>query len=320
MARRPVELQNLLAIVSRQGRWGPRSGLYDLEQLVSEFEGLREAKDWIIRQQGERLVVKAVTCMEVFLRSTLAEMIDHGEEFQERAAQLGKDLKFDFQLIRALQGRSVSLGLILSHSVSLNNVEAVISALTVMVGDSLKERLSSIRDRWEVEVKGNADEPIIENLDVVLRDVGDVFNIRHIIVHELPHDSPVKVDKIERQIQSCSTFVRAVDAVVQELMFPGSPLTQADMNVFAAQSFQSANKELESMLAQLRRTIGEEAAQELETANEAWVTFRDAQANFCAAQYKGGSIAPMIRAAELERVTRERITYFRKVIDEYEML
>ena len=74
------------------------------------------------------------------------------------------------------------------------------------------------------------------------------------------------------------------------------------------------------MLVQLRQMIGEEAAQEFETANEAWATYRDAQAAFSAAQYKGGSIAPTIHGAELERVTRERIIGLRRVIDEYEML
>jgi uncharacterized protein YecT (DUF1311 family) len=84
--------------------------------------------------------------------------------------------------------------------------------------------------------------------------------------------------------------------------------TQADMNDCAMRDYRSADAELNARYkaarAELQR-IGSGAAA-LRDAQRAWVTFRDKACEAEGAQYRGGSIEPMIVAGCLARLTRQR--------------
>jgi hypothetical protein len=55
-------------------------------------------------------IIKAVTLLEVFTRRNIAELIDHGSEYTNRAVELSKHFKMNFGLVRDVQGRVITLG------------------------------------------------------------------------------------------------------------------------------------------------------------------------------------------------------------------
>lgn len=52
----------------------------------------------------------------------VAELVDSGAPFAARARGLVKDLKFDFDLVQALMGKTVTFGELVSHTISVNTV------------------------------------------------------------------------------------------------------------------------------------------------------------------------------------------------------
>ncbi len=83
--------------------------------------------------------------------------------------------------------------------------------------------------------------------------------------------------------------------------------TQMEASRCAAAGAAAADAELNAVWAKAFGAVkGGSAAEPLRAAQRAWIAYRDLACAAEADQYQGGSIAPMIRAACLERLTRAR--------------
>ncbi len=87
----------------------------------------------------------------------------------------------------------------------------------------------------------------------------------------------------------------------------GDLVTQQDMNQCAAENYAISDKALNQVYQQIRQGLDEPAKVQLTTAEERWLTFRDAQCSFESARFEGGSIAPLIQASCMEQITDNRI-------------
>lgn len=99
----------------------------------------------------------------------------------------------------------------------------------------------------------------------------------------------------------------------REDAMPDGYWTQAAMTERAAASLRTANAQLEETLVELEHFVGSDALREVQST---WERFRDEQAAFAGGQYEGGSIAPMIRAAEAEAITQQRLAWARAELEE----
>jgi uncharacterized protein YecT (DUF1311 family) len=84
-------------------------------------------------------------------------------------------------------------------------------------------------------------------------------------------------------------------------------MTQAEMNVVAAQAYRRAERKLEVIIEQMKTFFSPEECAHFDKANQAWRTYQQIHADFAASQYEGGSIQPLIHASALETVTIARI-------------
>src|SRR5260370_23201662 len=109
--------------------------------LITRLEHLR--RSWIEHrtdaQTSDFVPIRIVTLIEVFTRAWLAELIDHGSPFVENAASLAKtlSLKFDFAVSMAIQGRTISLGDLVAHSVSTNRIDDIAYNFSTFMGPDL---------------------------------------------------------------------------------------------------------------------------------------------------------------------------------------
>ena len=82
--------------------------------------------------------------------------------------------------------------------------------------------------------------------------------------------------------------------------------TQAEMNICAGKEYKAADATLNRVYQQLVAMLEPEEKSQLKEAQTAWIKYRDANCEFVADQYKGGSIRPMIYGLCLADVTRNR--------------
>lgn len=85
-------------------------------------------------------------------------------------------------------------------------------------------------------------------------------------------------------------------------------MTQNDMNICAAQSYQAADKVLNTNYKRLMTKLKDNAParDKLRTAQRAWLTFRDTQCDFEGYGVEGGSMQPLIVASCKAQLTKQR--------------
>ena len=107
MSRTRNIIQEIAAVRARRGRgpsWAELSSR--LQQLERAFHTLERGNDELNRY----FPVALIACMEGFFRMALKELIDVGEPFLSRAEALALGTKIDFAIIRAVHGKSITVG------------------------------------------------------------------------------------------------------------------------------------------------------------------------------------------------------------------
>ena len=140
-------------------------------------------------------LIRAVTILEVSTRQEMARLIDHRKDFTERAVELSKNFKMDFATVREIQGRAITLGDIVSHSVPVNAFGQVLDYFETLLGKPLRPLLVSAVDRFRTEIEKEPAEPIIPDFDSIRGRLARLFEIRHILCHELPEKAVYQIGK-----------------------------------------------------------------------------------------------------------------------------
>jgi hypothetical protein len=84
-------------------------------------------------------------------------------------------------------------------------------------------------------------------------------------------------------------------------------LTQAEMNIAAADAYRKAESKLHSVTAQIREFLSPERCAQFDQSNDDWRVYQQSHAAFLASCYDGGTIQPLIHASALEAVTIARL-------------
>lgn len=94
--------------------------------------------------------------------------------------------------------------------------------------------------------------------------------------------------------------------------------TQTDMNICWGKEYKAADAQLNAAYREFAAKLSPEETAQLKTAQLAWIKFRDANCEFVANQYKGGTIRPMIAAMCLADVTSARTSELKAQMKERE--
>ena len=90
--------------------------------------------------------------------------------------------------------------------------------------------------------------------------------------------------------------------------------SQAEMNICWGKEYKAADATLNQVYRQLFAKLDDEQKAQLKNAQTAWLKYRDANCEFVADQYKGGSMRPMIAAICLADITSNRSTELKNQI------
>lgn len=86
-----------------------------------------------------------------------------------------------------------------------------------------------------------------------------------------------------------------------------NPQDQQELNQCSAQSYEAADRELQTLYDQMEAQTSEPGRSQLATAEQEWLEFRAAQCRLEAKPNEGGSLYPTVFYRCMERMTRDRI-------------
>jgi hypothetical protein len=156
----------------------------------------------------------------VFTRAWVAELIDAGDDYPDRAATLVKDggLKIDFAIAQALVGKRITFCELVSHNIQVNSLGDATAALGKLINQDIFQLIEGVVNRYEVEVIGGSPTPIVSDVRAMRATLVRLFEVRHILVHEFPDNPPYRVGEIASFIATANKFIAAVDQALNTLL------------------------------------------------------------------------------------------------------
>lgn len=271
--------------------------------------------------------VAAVALMEACSRMAVRVLIDLGGEFLENAAALERDLRIDFRVLGALHTRSITLGEFVAHLLPVSSREDINRHLSKVLGEDFIARVLQARGRpGTADASPESSPLIIEDPAAVLESVDESFRLRHVYCHEVARGEFDR-QQIEKCYMAVRTFLSAIERVVQEIVDPEAPQTQAEATAQAGKRASEADSAMKGELEAGIRLLEEDekmrtprSIQIMTTflsAQEAWQRYCELAAECEANTAWGGTMAPMLyfdARSELAKERAERLRMLNRIL------
>lgn len=292
----------------------PRLGMELVAQIQTLGETAKAVADAALLYT-DFVPIRLVTTIEVFLRGVIAELVNSHETYFERGEKIAKGAKIDLAFAFHVNRRELTIGDFVAHAVSLNSVESVISVMDTLLGN-FASKLKASHPRWTEELGDWPLTPIIVDYETMMTSLARLYEVRHILTHELPAKSVFDSADIPSLVDAAKAFVDATDWVVVEAVHGSLPRTQLVMNLMASDDHRKEEEALVRAISEVKALNGvnQEA---LSSVQEAWERFADLQVSFVASQVEGGSMYPMIWAGERAASLRERVSQLNRLKREW---
>ena len=293
-------------ILEIKERGGKAMGLIslNLDPLLSEWRRISSNPD----SKPDFYIIRAVTILEVFTRRRIGHLVDHDERFAGRAAALMKDYRIDFDTLKSIHGRVLTLGDIVANSVPVNSYGQIIAHFERLLDKKLPQLLAKAVDRWRTEVMKQSPEPIIPDYGGMAKTIGRLFEVRHILCHELPTKPVYTRDEVGQFLAESKHFVKAFENVLSFELYGDTGLNQRELRTREASRLREKERELDSFVAAIPdnvRLVDGELDMLLDSQKK-WLSFRNAQCDFVTLRYKGGTIWSLLWSAQARALTEER--------------
>ena len=281
-------------------------------ELIGQIDALQA--DAIARHAPVHLQfvpIRLVTILEVFLREVIAELVDGDEVIFERAEKLVRGTKIDLAFAAYVDGHELTIGDFVAHAVSLNGTAGIMSVMDTLI-EGFARRLRVVHSRWSEDAERYPLPPIVADLDATMAALTRLFEVRHVLTHEIPSENVLDPSELAGFFDAAQTFVEATDWLVVEVLRGTVPRTQIAMNMHAGNDLRGEEERLETIVSQVAalQGIDGEALREMQTV---WTEFADRHAGLVASQVEGGSMYPLLWAGEKAALVRERITQLERI-------
>lgn len=288
----------------------PRLGM----ELVAQIQALGATAEAIAAVEPvyiDFIPIRLVTTIEVFLRGVIAELVDTHETYFERGEKLVKGAKIDLAFAFHVNRRALSTGDFVAHAVSLNSIESVMKIMDTLLG-GFESKLKASYPRWTEEAATWPLAPIVADYDKMIAAMARLYEIRHILTHELPGKNVLSSAEVPNLVDAAKVFVDATDWVVVEALHGSVPRTQLAMIIDANNDLHQEETALTRAIDDILELDGVDN-QALSEMQGAWEHFARLQASFVASQVEGGTMYPMMLASEKAALLRERISQLGRI-------
>lgn len=315
MARRAT-VKDLLEIKARE-KYRTRSNIF-----YSRLPALRKALE--AAEDNDELLryfpIGVIAAVESYFRAAYAEMIDAGEPFASRIEPLIRELKIDWRAVRAIEGKTVTSGELIAHSLPLSSFGDIQRVMNCLIGEDFVERLKvTARD---AEAAPSSLNLVLPDTESCIRFVARTFELRHIFCHESATN--VTIDKLEVQgcLGWCQSLLGATTALLsQGVLSEDWNLSQAELTLKADEKLRAAQLQVEELEARILDKVKDEPMCQLFLEAQAkWREFIELNTKYAVFLWEGGSGYGMAYARAMEQATQLRISELKKDVEEWESI
>ncbi|MBP7809064.1 MAG: hypothetical protein KA163_07215 [Bacteroidia bacterium] len=254
--------------------------------------------------------VALVATMESFFRSTIAKLIKADSKYLENSRTLF-ETKFDFEEMTRLQRREFSIGELLAHQLSFSKYDIILNHFDVILKVKFKEELI----RYSVKsvysgFEGPHPKDFGTNYERIKKDLFRVFELRHIICHEMSTKLNLSGLEVEQLFKSVRAFIYQVYNYTYSILYPESLLSNEDLRNNALKNYNEALQKLSETIKKIEQkpyTVFDIPIdlQEFKRSQELWKNYIEAYTNSLYTKM-GGLYSEIYRLQDITDLINER--------------
>lgn len=302
-------------------RYDLSSRLNDIENVLSEFA---KYNGDLNSELLKYIPISTVACFESFFRSTVKDLIDFGKPFSDRIADFNqsKNIKLDFDIVAAIQTKTLTIGEFVAHILPYNNYNDINSNISTLIGTDFSNELKKYRPTSEFLIESIELDDFQERFPEIFESINRIFELRHIFCHEFATNLKIDREQVISDFKNCKFFLEHTNWFIWHILYPNEPIAQTDMNIAAYEKYELKNLELETLIKFIKAKSNKDEFEmlddELLDKNiEIWKEYRESFARYKANFVEGGSMYPLIYGDALTLITEEKIESMQK---EFEIL
>ena len=261
---------------------------------------LRDSYNTIIDNKADKELLKyipisIVACLESFLKSSIAELIDIGEPYSKNVGKLNqsRDIKFDYDVVNAIQNKKLSVGEFIAHFLPCKRIDDINTNLSVLIGTDLFKEIQGFEARTLHDEEFILFSKFNKMPDQIFKSLSRTFELRHIFCHEFADNVTIDENEILQCLDHSVLFLHQISRYLLHLTDPGFPRTQTDINFQSADIFTTNDKELEQLIIKIIENNDNSYSFDKNLFNEMlshWRQFRECKSLLDGLSGKGGSI------------------------------
>jgi len=259
----------------------------DIERILNEIEYKKIENTEAVYQY---IPLATVACTEGFFRFAVKTLIDHGTPFIEKVSDLEKrlQLKISLDIVAEIQAKSLTIGELVAHVVPCNKLEDIDSAISILLGKGFLETIKT-HSRPNGLVQEDKQKEFNKGYAEVFNDIKRLFEIRHILAHEIAPGYHLDKTEIIRCYNNTKSFIIQFTDFLLYSIDPDQPVTAADGLAREQKRADHADEELENLLSKrypingFLTIVQPEFSETKEATIEAWKNYRDTRARHAAA-------------------------------------
>ncbi len=156
------------------------------------------------------LPVAHIAVLEGYFRLAYAELINHGDPYLTNAGQF-KEIKLSLEPIIGLHKRDTTTGELIAHFLPHNSASDIENNMTTLLGHSFR---GALLDEEFIPSDATAGVSMRELDEPVWKGLHRMFELRHVVCHELATKSSFRLTAIQELCQIAILFIIVSDTYI----------------------------------------------------------------------------------------------------------
>lgn len=232
-----------------------------------------------------------------------------------------REIKFDFKIAQAIEGKKVTVGDFLSHLLPMKSFEDVNSTIGTLTGQAFLQEIKPYFFAYEdndgndvIPKTGELTDEMNAKAGEIYNQVKETFKLRNIFCHEAAEPEIVDISAIYKGYISTKKFLEITNEYIWELIEPNRPKSNYEWSLKLGAELEKSEKELKELVEKITIPPNELTAEFLEI-QEAWENYIQKRMDYVAKEWGGGSGTGIAMCGEKTYLTESRIEELQKEIE-----
>ncbi len=156
--------------------------------------------------------VALIAIMESFFRSSSKRIIESDEKYLNNTKALFEinNIKIDFEVLRTMHKKEVTIGELISHHLSFGKFEQIDFTFSNLLGIKFSNELKKYITRNPSQLRKSQSNLFVKHNEEIVKNIVKLFEYRNIICHEMASDIIMSQKEIEKLFSSASIYITQI--------------------------------------------------------------------------------------------------------------